>query len=81
MSFPSVSEGPGTIHRLKKDETAVVQRFPADVLRLLDMVVRELKHVPYDLDAVVDEIVSANPALARDSRCKRLRRLIAAARP
>lgn len=81
LPFLSAGAGVNTIYRLKKDEAAIIQRFPSEVLGLLDMVIRDAKHVTYDLDSALNEIVSAAPALANDAQCKRLRRLVAAARP
>ena len=81
LPFLNAGEGMNTLYRLKKDEAAIIQNYPSEVLGLLDMVIREPKHVPYDLDTVVNEIVAVERTLANDPRCKRLRRLIAAARP
>lgn len=69
-----------SVFRLRKDEDRVVERFPEDVLELLDMMIREPSHVPYELDRLLDEVVAARANLERDPRHRRLRRLIAASR-
>jgi len=59
------------VHLLQ--ESGLCDRFPAEVLHLLDTVITDQQWAPRELGQCLDEIVKAAPPLQQDARYQRLR--------
>jgi hypothetical protein len=54
-------------------ESGLCDRFPAEALLMLNIVIADQQWAPRELDQCLDEIVQAAPNLAQDARYLRLR--------
>ena len=53
-------------------QSGLCGRFPADALRLLDLVIEDQQWIPHKLEESLDQIVKAAPQLKQDARYRRL---------
>lgn len=66
----SIEHPHSVVHRLH--ESGLCTRFPANALRLLDVVIADQQWAPLELGKCLDEIVKAAPQFAQDARFQRL---------